>query len=232
MHVEKLCLSLYYTCSKFHQYILSSHCVVICQHDVVKCMMQRPILSGRMGKWAYSLVEYELSYEPLKAVKGLVVADFIIDHGIHLDDADLVTVLLWKVFFNGSVCAKGCGTRYVVVSPGGVMQEMAERLGFRCTYNQSEYEALIVGLRHVIGTGVKDVEAFDDSQLVMQQVRGESQCLDGTLNQCCGMCAQLVSGLDTFHIEHVHKGCNGIANELAQHASGYEVKRGRFNIRK
>jgi hypothetical protein len=33
-----------------------------------------------MGKWDYSLVEYELSYEPLKAVKGQVVADFIVDH--------------------------------------------------------------------------------------------------------------------------------------------------------
>jgi hypothetical protein len=39
MHVEKLCLSLYYACSKFHQYILSSRCVVTCQHSVVRCMM-------------------------------------------------------------------------------------------------------------------------------------------------------------------------------------------------
>jgi hypothetical protein len=81
-HIEKLCLSLYYACSKFCEYILSSHCIVTCQHDVVKCMMQKPILSGWMGKWAYSLVEYELSYEPLKAVKGQAVANFIIHHGI------------------------------------------------------------------------------------------------------------------------------------------------------
>jgi hypothetical protein len=68
--IEKLCLSLYYACSKYRHYILSSYCVVTCQHDVVRYLMQRPILRGRMGKWAYSLVEYDLMYEPLGSVKG------------------------------------------------------------------------------------------------------------------------------------------------------------------
>jgi hypothetical protein len=68
--VEKLCLALYYACSKFQKYIYTSSCIMACQYDVMKHMIQKPILSGRMGKWAYSLVEYELSYEPLQAVKG------------------------------------------------------------------------------------------------------------------------------------------------------------------
>jgi hypothetical protein len=63
--VEKLCLSLYYACSKFRHYILSSSCIVACQYDVIKHMLLKPILSGRMGKWAYALVEYDLAYEPL-----------------------------------------------------------------------------------------------------------------------------------------------------------------------
>jgi hypothetical protein len=61
----KLCLSLYYAFSKFRHYILSSSCVVACQYDVIKHMLLKPILSGRMGKWAYALVEYDLAYEPL-----------------------------------------------------------------------------------------------------------------------------------------------------------------------
>jgi hypothetical protein len=55
--VEKLCLSLYYVCSKFRHYILSSSCIVDCQYDVIKHMLLTPILSGRIGKWAYALVE-------------------------------------------------------------------------------------------------------------------------------------------------------------------------------
>jgi hypothetical protein len=63
--VEKLCLSLYYACSKFRHHILSSSCIVACQYDVIKHMLLKPILSGRMGKWAYALVKYDLTYEPL-----------------------------------------------------------------------------------------------------------------------------------------------------------------------
>jgi hypothetical protein len=54
--VEKLCLSLYYAWSKFRHYILSSSCVVACQYDVIKHILLKPILGGRIGKWAYALV--------------------------------------------------------------------------------------------------------------------------------------------------------------------------------
>jgi hypothetical protein len=49
--VEKLCLSLYYACSKFRHYIISSSYIVTCQYDVIKRMLLKPILSGRIGKW-------------------------------------------------------------------------------------------------------------------------------------------------------------------------------------
>jgi hypothetical protein len=88
--VEKLCLSLYYTCSKFRHYVLASPCIVVCRHDVVKHMMQRLILNGRMGNRAYSLVEYELTYESLTAVRGQVIADFIPDHGLDSEDIHYV----------------------------------------------------------------------------------------------------------------------------------------------
>jgi hypothetical protein len=70
VHIEKLCLSLYYACSKMRHYLLSSTCVVACQADVIKHMLYRPILQGRIGNWAYTLIEYNLAYEPLKALKG------------------------------------------------------------------------------------------------------------------------------------------------------------------
>jgi ribonuclease HI len=47
---------------------------------------------------------------------------------------------------------------------------VAERLDFRCTNNQSEYEALIAGLKHVVSMGVRDVKAFSDLHLVVQQL--------------------------------------------------------------
>jgi gamma-glutamylcysteine synthetase len=63
-------------------YLLSSTCIVACQADVIKHMLQQLILSGRIRKWAYALIEYDLAYESLKSIKGQVVADFIVEHSI------------------------------------------------------------------------------------------------------------------------------------------------------
>jgi hypothetical protein len=48
--IEKLCLFLFYACSKLRHYMLSNTCVVACQADVIKHMLQQPILSGRIKK--------------------------------------------------------------------------------------------------------------------------------------------------------------------------------------
>jgi hypothetical protein len=48
--IEKLCLSLFYACSKLRHYLLSSTCIVACQANVIKHMLQQPILNGRIGK--------------------------------------------------------------------------------------------------------------------------------------------------------------------------------------
>jgi hypothetical protein len=45
-------------------------------------MLQQSILSRKIGKWAYALIEYDLAYELLKSIRGQVVADFIVEHSI------------------------------------------------------------------------------------------------------------------------------------------------------
>jgi hypothetical protein len=100
--IEKLCLSLFYACSKLRHYLLSSTCIVACQADVIRQMLQQPILSGRIVKWAYALVEYDLAYEPLKSMQGQVVAYFIVGHSIDQnsdESCNLVSIYSWKLFF-------------------------------------------------------------------------------------------------------------------------------------
>jgi len=47
-------------------------------------MLQKPILSGRISKWAYGLVEYDLACEPLRSMRGQIVADFIVEHRMNM----------------------------------------------------------------------------------------------------------------------------------------------------
>jgi hypothetical protein len=63
--IEKVCLSLCYECTKCRPYILSSTCIVVSQHVVMRHMLHKPILSGGTGKWAYSLIEFDLKFVPL-----------------------------------------------------------------------------------------------------------------------------------------------------------------------
>jgi hypothetical protein len=154
--VEKLCLSLCYACSKFRHYILSSSCIVACQYDVIKDMLLKPILSERIGKWAYALVEYNLSYEPLISMKGQVVADFIVDHTIDVDrSVGFIQLKPRGLYFDASVCSKGQGVRCVIISPSGLYISLSIRLEFACTNDQVEYESLLHVLEYLRDLGGK-----------------------------------------------------------------------------
>ena len=71
-------------------------------------MLQQPILSGRIGKWAYALIEYDLTYESLRAMKGQVIADFIVGHRIKDDEnINYVSICPWKLFLMDRFVGKG-----------------------------------------------------------------------------------------------------------------------------
>jgi ribonuclease HI len=105
--------------------------------------------------------------------------------------------------FDGSICNRGRGIGCFIVIPKGVEYEMSTRLEFRCTNNQAEYEALLTGLEMLVEIEVKNVEAFGDSELVVQQMKGESQYLSAELNEYRVKCLGLVTSFKTFNINIV-----------------------------
>jgi hypothetical protein len=160
-------------------------------------------MSGRVGKWAYELIEYDLAYESLKSMKGQVVEDFIVEHQIndtHELDMSYLTITLWTLYFNGSVCNEGQGIGIMLVSSSNVPFDFSSRLKTYCSNNQVEYEALLFGLELLDYMGVKHVRAFGDSQLVIQQILEEYQCLDGTLNSYLEKCWDIIHSFDEFNI--------------------------------
>jgi hypothetical protein len=63
---EKLCLCVYYSCTKFRHYLLNAECVVYSKFYVIKHMLSMPILNGRIGKWILPLSEFENRQKLLK----------------------------------------------------------------------------------------------------------------------------------------------------------------------
>jgi hypothetical protein len=75
--MEKLCLCLFFTCTKLRHILLSAEVIIICKSDVIKHMLSAPVLKGRLGKWMFALSEFDIRYQPAKAVKGLALADLV-----------------------------------------------------------------------------------------------------------------------------------------------------------
>jgi hypothetical protein len=125
--------------------LLASTCIVACQTDVIKHMLHRPILKGRLGKWDYVLIEDDLVFESLKTMKGQVVADFIVEHQVDVEHDDSLSLVinfisctLWKLYFDGSASSSGQGIGIVIISHNGDNFEASIRLSHFCTNNQAE----------------------------------------------------------------------------------------------
>jgi hypothetical protein len=79
---------------------------------------------------------------------------------------------------------------------------------------------------------VRHVEAFGDLLLVVQQVSGECQCLDGSLNAYLDKYLDVIKfNFDKFCIHHIPRHENCRANDLAQGASGYNVQSKNFHVK-
>jgi ribonuclease HI len=100
----------------------------------------------------------------------------------------------------------------------GAIFEQSVRLEYFCTNNQVEYEAILLGLQILSSMGVKHVEAFGDSLLVMQQVAGVFQCFDRSLNAYLDKGLEIIALFDDFTVQHISRDENTVANDLAQQA--------------
>jgi hypothetical protein len=75
--IEKLCLCLFFTCTKLRHILLFAEIIVICKSDVIKHMLSAPMLKGRLRKWMFTLSEFDIRYQPAKAVRGQALVDLI-----------------------------------------------------------------------------------------------------------------------------------------------------------
>jgi ribonuclease HI len=106
------------------------------------------------------------------------------------------------LFFDGSAYREGQGVGVVLISPRGVVFETSTHLEYFCTNNQGKYETILLGLQILSSMGVKHVEVFNDSLLVMQQVINIYQCFDGSLNPYLDKCLKIITLFNNFIVQH------------------------------
>ena len=197
--VEKLCLSLYYTCTKLKSYMISRDVHVISKIIIIKYMLSYPILRGCIGKWMLALTEFSLEYVPAKAIKGQIVVDFLVDHPC-LDVENLevnnIEIKPWKLYFDGSGHRKGVAASLLLVFPCEELTHFMFDILYDCSNNEAKYEALIRGLELLITRGVRNIEIIGDSQLIIKQMTREYRCISETLAKYFTITARLLSEFD------------------------------------
>lgn len=219
--MEKLILALVFAAKRLRRYF-QAHPIVVITDQPIKQVIPKPDASGRLQKWSVLLGEHNISYRPRTAVKGQILADFIIEK----PDGDDVPILPkkelqepWILFTDGSSCVDGSGAGLILTNPEGMEFTYALRFEFTATNNEAEYEALIAGLRIAARMGVRNIEANVDSRLVANQVSGEYEAKEENMIQYLEKTKSLIQGFDRFTITQVPRGENKKANALSKIAS-------------
>ena len=111
-----------------------------------------------------------------------MLADFIAEFTVPEDDivneeANPPKLLLdpsaWKLYTDGARNDKRSGAGVVLETPEKRLISYAIRLEFHATNNDSEYEALIAGLRIAKELEITKLDIFCDSKLVVNRVTGK-----------------------------------------------------------
>ena len=124
-------------------------------------------------KWAIELSEFDIRYKPKTAIKGQILADFVMEFTsaeLAKDTQTTPDLPIWKLSVDGATNAQGSGAGLILTSPEGIDIEYALRFGFRASNNEAEYEAIIAGLNLAHSMEVDHIEVYSESQLVVKQI--------------------------------------------------------------
>ena len=94
---------------------------------------------------------------------------------------------------------------------------MGKFLGVR-TNNYAEYMGLLLGLRRARELGVREIEVFTDSELLIRQLGGRYQVKSTSLRPLYDEALSLLNGFSRVKLVHVPREMNSAADEMSNRA--------------
>ena len=157
LQLEKAALALVRVAKKLPQYFQATTVTVLTDLPL-KALLQCSDFSGRITRWGVQLGSLGVEYKPRTSIKGQVLVDFVAEfqgkdvelgstNPLGFETNSISTE--WKLFVDGASNALGSEAEAVLISPEGLIMEQAVRLNFLASNNESEYKALLIGLKCV-----------------------------------------------------------------------------------
>lgn len=110
------------------------------------------------------------------------------------------------------------GAGAVILSPQGhIVAKVGKFLGEN-TNNYAEYMGLILGLKRARAMGIKELEVFADSELLVRQLNGEYQVRAENLKPLFEEARQLLSAFPQVQVRHIPREENQAADEMSNRA--------------
>ncbi|XP_071700328.1 uncharacterized protein [Rutidosis leptorrhynchoides] len=125
----------------------------------------------------------------------------------------------WKLFTDGASSSNGSGAGLMLINLEGQEFTYALRFEFSTTNNEAEYKTLLAGLRIAKEMKIVHLQAFVDSQLVVNQVLGIFEARQPIIQLYLSKVRELVESFRSFTIEHVRRSQNKKADALSKLAS-------------
>ena len=148
--------------------------------DPLKYLMEQLVQDRKTAKWILLLSEFDIKHVTQKLIKGRAITD----HSAHYspeetkevqesfpnEDIMMVEPEPWKMYFGGATNQNGSGIGVLFISPKGTHIPFSSRLNFLATNNATKYEVCIMRLQVALGLGVKELEVYGDSALIISQI--------------------------------------------------------------
>ncbi|KAI3470100.1 hypothetical protein Pfo_026763 [Paulownia fortunei] len=214
-NIEKLALALITATRKLRPYF-QSHPVVVLTNHPLKQVLSNPETSGRLVKWVIKLNEHGIEFRPRPVIKAQVLVDFEVEMTA---DEIINSLFAWTLYVDGSSTSTGSGAGIAIKSPQGDKFEYALKFEFLTSNDEAEYEALLAGFKLAFAAGARKLTIYSDSQLVVNQVRGEYEGRDEKMIKYLSLTHDMLAKLEEYKIKRIPRTDNTIVDQLAKLAS-------------
>nr|XP_025684548.1 uncharacterized protein LOC112785303 [Arachis hypogaea] len=215
LSIEKLALALIFSARRLRSYF-QSHEIHVRTDQPLRQVLQKPDLAGRLVKWSVELSEFDITYEGRASIKSQFLANFIAEFSVPSTTEDYIE---WSLYVDGSSNPQGCGAGILLDDGRGNVIEHSFNFSFKASNNQSEYEALIAGLRLAADLNITELKVYCDSLLIVQQVNNLYQVKDPLLSKYLDVVQNVLSTFSKYEIHHTPRESNGRADILSKLAS-------------
>ncbi|KAL0445281.1 UNVERIFIED_CONTAM: hypothetical protein Slati_2250800 [Sesamum latifolium] len=197
-----------------------SHAIGVKTNTLLKQTLEKSDTSGRLVKWDIELSEYDISYVPRTTIKAKLWLTLFQkwQECLWKTPSDQV----WLLHVDGSSTTQGSGAGVVITSPQGEDLEFAVKFGFKASNNETEYEALVIGIRMEHEAGARHLLAYSDSQLIVNQIEWTFEAKEESMIQYLQEIKELRTSFDQFQIIQIPREENVKADCLSKLASALE----------